>query len=232
MNEKEKAEIANLFKSIPDEFRVIENKIKEKAINEYYDILDNLDNRTQVEILKSQNNWSNIRSSKETKELLVCLSKIGNVKGYRIIEEIIKSGNPEILDFSYVSLKFARLNLENQLSDESIGFISSGLGGKENKLRYYFVIKSKEKIEKNRELIIIDELKNICTKNDSEFEESENHGNYILIKILVSIDFAIGIIIDNLTKKCPFLDKEYMCTNVEKPTLEFIEKWINDNLTE
>jgi hypothetical protein len=230
MNEQEKTEIANLFKSIPDEFRVIENKIKEKTINEYYETLDNLDNNTKAEILKSQNNWSDIKSTKETKELLVCLSEKGNVKSYRKIEEIIKNGNPEILDFSYVSLKFARLNLENQLSDEPVGFISSGLGGKENKLRYYFVIKSKEKIEPERESIVIHELENICTKNDSEYEESENHGKYVLIKILVSIDFAIGNIIDDLTNRCSFLDKEYMCTNVEKPSIDFIEKWINNKI--
>ncbi len=226
MEEKDKNEIENLLKSIPDEFRVIENKIKGEIINEYYELLENIDNKSQIKILQSQNHWKNLNSPNKIKELLVCLSEIGDVKSYRKIEEIIKSRNPEILNFSFVALKFARLNLENYLSDESVGFISSELGGKGNKLRYYFVLKSIEKIEKDNESKIVNELHNICNQSDSEFEEIENHGNYILIKILVSIDFAIGDIIEKLTNKYPFIDKEYICTNVEKPTIEFIEKWM------
>ena len=162
--------------------------------------------------------------------MLVCLSEIGDVKSYRKIEEIIEINNPEILNFSFVSLKFSRLNLENDLSDEPIGFISSELGGKGNKLRYYFVLKSKEKIKNESESIITNELNGICNQHDSELEKIENHGNYVLIKILVSIDFAIWNIIEKLTNKCPFIDKEYICTNVEKPTIEFIEKWINNEI--
>lgn len=61
---------------------------------------------------------------------MVCLSEIGDVKSYRRIEEIKKSGKPEILDFSFAALKFTGLNLENDLSDEPIGFISNELEGK------------------------------------------------------------------------------------------------------
>jgi len=230
MNEKDKNEIENLLKSIPDEFRVTENEIKGEIINEYYELLENIDNKRRTKTLRNQNYWKDLNSSNKIKDLLVCLSEIGDVKSYRKIEEIIKSGNPEILNFSFVALKFARLKLENYLSDETVGFISSELGGKGNKLRYYFALKSKEKIKKDSESIIVNELHNICSRNDSEFEEIENHGNYILIKILVSIDFAIGDVIENLTNKCTFLDEEYICTNVEKPTTEFIKKWMNNKL--
>jgi hypothetical protein len=228
MIENDKNKIEDLLNSIPDEFRVIENEIKKETISEYYELLEHIDNKSRVEILQNQDYWKHFKSSKKIKELLVCLSEIGDVKSYRKIEEIIKSNNLEILNFSFVSLKFARLNLENELSDESIGFISSELGGKGNKLRYYFVLKSKEKIKNKSETIIINELNSICNQHDSELEKIENYGNYVLIKILVSIDFAIGNIIEKLTNKCPFIDKEYICTNVEKPTIEFIEKWIND----
>jgi len=120
--------------------------------------------------------------------------------------------------------------LENQLSDEPIGFISSGLGGKGNKLRYYFVIKSAEKISEEREQFIKDELRLICWNADSEFETIENFGNYVLVKILVSVDYAIGSVIEDLIDRCNFADKEYFCTNVEKPTNELIEQWINGDI--
>lgn len=218
---KEKNEIRKILDSIPEEFRVIENNINQSAIEEFYDL--------SGRVTDSKNEERSIQNP--TKEELVRLADIGDVKSYRRIEEIIqKRENSDLEEFAHVALKFARINLENQLSDEPIGFISSGLGGKENKLRYYFVIKSTENINEEREQIIQDELKLICLHSDSEFETIENFGNYVLIKILVSIDFAIGNVIEQLIDKCNFADKEYFCTNVERPTNELIEKWINNEI--
>lgn len=230
MNKKEKNEILEILKSIPNEFRVIENQINSECIDEYYQLLEKLEKDNQVNELMNSERWNNLQAEKPSKELLVTLSEIGDVKSYRKIEEIIKNKDFEINEFALVALKFARLNLENQLSDEPIGFISSKLGGKENKLRYYFAIKSVEKINQEKELIILKELHKICKRKDSEFEEIENHSNYVLIKILVSIDFAIGNVIEELINKCPFVDKEYLCTNIEKPTNEFINKWIRNEI--
>lgn len=228
MTEEEKSEILKLVASIPDEFRVIESQINFEVIDEYYELLEELDG--QPDNLDELGNWENIKSKEAIKKLLVKLSKIGDVPSYRKIERIIEAQNSEIMAFAHVALKFARMNLENQLSDEPIGFISSGLGGKGNKLRYYFAITSDEKIEKDKETFIVDELQKVCARCDSEFEEIENHGNYVLIKILVSIDFAIGIVIEELINECPFIDEGYLCTNVEKPTVEFINQWINGEL--
>lgn len=218
---KEKNEIRKILDSIPEELRVIGDKINQSAIEEFYDLNGQIgDDEREVESTQNLN-----------KEKLVRLARNGDVKSYRRIEEIIqKTENSDLEEFGYVALKFARINLENQLSDEPIGFISSGLGGKGNKLRYYFVIKSAEKISEEREQIINDELRLICLNSDSEFETIENFGNYVLVKILVSVDFAIGSVIEDLIDRCNFADKEYFCTNVEKPTNELIEKWINGEI--
>lgn len=226
MDENKKSEIENLLKSFPNEFRVIENRINAKTVDEYYKITHDLENKDHTEIIQNQVEWTELKTQKELKELLVYLSQIGDIKSYRKIEEVTKNGKSEILDFSFVALKFARLNLESNLSDEPVGFISSALGGKGNKIRYYFVVYSKDEIEKAKESKIIRELKSICNENDSELEEVENHTNYILVKILVSVDYAIGQVIDKLTSKFTFLEKEYICNNVEKPTKEFIENWM------
>ena len=228
MNNKEKSDIEKLLQSIPDEFRVFEDKINPKVIDEYYEIAKYLEDENQPEIEQKQDKWKELKSLKDVKLLLVYLSKQGSVESYRKIEEIIKSGKPEILDFSYVALKIALLNLENELTDDSIGFISSPSGGKWNKLRYYFVVKSQDQITQDRELKITKELESICAKNDSEVEEIENHGKFIKVQILVSINCAFVNIVNPLTSKCPFLDEEYICVNLEKPTNEFVERWMND----
>ena len=61
-------------------------------------------------------------------------------------------------------------------------------------------------------------------------EELENFEKYVLVKILVSIDEAIGIVIEDIIEECSFVNKEYIATNVEKPEKESIEKWIKDEI--
>lgn len=220
MTEQERKEVQKILDSIPDEIRVIENAINQDIIEEFYKISDQIVDKS----LDNEETLSN-------KEKLVKLAETGDVKSYRKIEEIIQSNeNLELNEFAYVALKFGRLNLENYLSDEPIGFISSGLGGKGNKLRYYFVIKSSENIDVEREMKIKGELQIICSYSYSELESIENFGNYVLIKILVSIEIAIGNVIEGLIDKCKFADKEYFCTNVERPTCELIESWMNGEL--
>lgn len=224
MKEQEKIVIRDILQSIPSEFRVIENQINRSVIEEYYRILEKL----LVE--NKSNTASNIAAKPDEtiKEKLVRLAQKGDVKGYREIEAVIRNHEKQkVVRFAYVALKFARLHLENQLSDAPVGFISSGLGGKGNKLRYYFAMTSDKQIERETELEIVEQLQIICKKCDSEFEEIENAGHCVLIKILISMEFAIGHVIEELISKFPSIDEGYLCTNVEKPTPEFIQRWIN-----
>ena len=55
MNKKEKSEIENLLKSIPNDFRAMENKISTKAIDEYYEIANELKGKNKAEIIQNQN---------------------------------------------------------------------------------------------------------------------------------------------------------------------------------
>lgn len=219
MTEQEKNDILKILDSIPTEFRIIENRIKPEKIEEYHK-------------LSEPNSEKNLDISNNPEKIkLVKLSQSGDVESYRKIEKIIKSTeNPDLTDFAFVALKFARMNLENLLLDEPIGFISTGLGGKENKLRYYFAIKSNGKIEKSQETIILTELGKISDRSKSEVESFENFGIYALAKILVPVEQAIGNIIETLTTRCDFLEKEYFCTNVERPSKELLEKWTNNEL--
>lgn len=219
MNEQDKYAIQKFLASIPDEFRIIEGQINREDMMEFHQMSQQL--RKKPIANEGDTNYSD-------KEKLVILAKTGDVSSYRKIEAFIQSGEqPELNGFAQVALKFARVKLESQLSDEPIGFISSGLGGKGNKLRYYFAITSAEKINPKREQHITEELQLICKKTDSELESIENFGKYVLVKILVSMEHAIGLVIEALIEKCEFADEGYFCTNVERPTEELIGRWIN-----
>jgi len=182
MKEQERNDIQKILASIPDEFQVIEHEIKREDMMEFHELNQQLRGKP----LENEAGLSD-------KEKLVRLAKIGDVSSYRKIEALIQSNEKrELNGFASVALKFARVKLESHLSGEPVGFISSGLGGKGNKLRYYFAITSTEKINPKREQHITEELQLICKKTDSELESIENFGKYVLVKILVSMQHAIG----------------------------------------
>jgi len=58
-------------------------------------------------------------------------------------------------------------------------------------------------------LEIVKQLQVLCKKCDGEFEEIENAGHYVLIKILLSMEFAIGNVIEELISKFPFIRKTH-----------------------
>ena len=59
MNEKERFEIENLLQSIPNNFKVIENKIDTKVIDEYYKIYNDLEDKN--EIIPNQDSWKELK---------------------------------------------------------------------------------------------------------------------------------------------------------------------------
>ena len=68
--------------------------------------------------------------------------------------------------------------------DEPIGFIATGLGGKGQKIRYYFVLFSKEPLRE----VMIDEIaanyREVAKRYDAEIESVEQIGNQISIGLL------------------------------------------------
>jgi len=234
MKKENKKIIEEILNSIPEEFRVIEQKIKDSKYKEYHEIDSKLVGLyVSKEVLIEANQWNRNTDSKVTKSLLVKLSQLSDVNSYRKIEQIINETEKEdIKEFGQICLMQSRLFLENLLLDEPVGMVSSGLGGKGNRLRYNIVLKSENEFSEERLNKLKEIINQICSKRDSELETIENLGKYVRIMLLVSMDEAIGIVIKDITDRLLFVDKEYICTNVEIIEKELIERWMNSELDE
>ena len=232
MNKEDKEIIEDIINSIPEEFRAIEQGVIDEKYKEYFEIDSRLEGfHTEDEILEEANKWKKSHSIQATKNLLVRLSQLPEVKSYRKIETLITEiENQNLKNFGHICLLQARMFLENSLSDKPIGMITTGLGGKENKLRYNVVLKSDKEFTESKITELEKIIKQICLKRDSELEHIENLGIFVRIMILVSIEEAIGIVIEDITDRLQFIHKEYMCTNVEIFEKEIIEQWIKGEL--
>ncbi len=124
--------------------------------------------------------------------------------------------------------------LESALLEEEAGFISTGLGGKGNKLRYYFIVSTRGDLtfSETQMEILKREFGAITKKYSSEIEEIDIEANYAMIRVLIPIDVAIGEVIEGGINECnkieEFLLFHYYVTNVEKPTSEEILKYFEE----
>lgn len=122
---------------------------------------------------------------------------------------------------------------ENDLFHEK-AFIGTGLGGEEHRLRYFVVIGTENNLPFSQEqkTIVKSKFSDICQRFDTKMEEIIFNKNYALIKILLSMDVAVGDVIEKAINLCnkreKFLSFHYFVTNVKKPSRLEIKRYLED----
>jgi hypothetical protein len=162
------------------------------------------------------------------------LAHLGSPESCRILEKYLNISEGNLRDWALLSLKECRAFLESVLLQEEGGFISTGLGGKDNKLRYSFVVSSKDGLpfsETHRNTLKRG-FEKISHKYNSEIEEINFGATYAMIGILIPMDVAVGEVIEEGISECnkmsEFLSPDYYVTNVKKPTPEEISKYLEE----
>jgi hypothetical protein len=166
------------------------------------------------------------------KKILILLAHLGTAESCRILEKYLKISEGNLRDWVLLSLKECRMFLESVLLQEEGGFISTGLGGKGNRLRYCFIVSSKDGLpfSETRRNNLKRGFETISHKYKSEIEEINFEATYAMIGILIPMDVAVGGVIEKGINECnkmnEFLFLDYYVTNVRKPTPEEISKYL------
>jgi len=173
-------------------------------------------------------------SIESKKRILILLAHFGAAESYRTIEAYLKISGKDLRSWVLLALKECRMFLENSLLGEDGELIFTGLGGKNNKLRYYFIISSKNDLplSKRQEEIIKDKFGIVSHKFNSEIEEIILEENYSIIKVLIPTNMAVGKFIEAGIKECnefnDFLFFHYYVTNVNEPAKEEILRYLEE----
>ena len=140
----------------------------------------------------------------------------------------------DIHKWAVLALQESRMLLESSLLDENQVFISTGLGGKGSKLRYFIVLLSNtnnEFSEVHRK-IIKSEFEFILKNYDAEVEKINFKHNFSTILCLIPLNISIQNVFEEIIKECNqygnFLKSNFIVTNVKilsvKEISEFLEK--------
>lgn len=216
--------IQKVLDELPDNFSVLEEQIDIEVQMEYFDAAKKIRARDLGdESFENRKELFNPEISDERKkEILLSIAIIDDVKAFRAIEKFIKQAEGEIKKWAVLAFQESRMLIQSSLLDEQQVFISTGLGGKGQKLRYYVVF-----INKNRQTIlnstqqkllkneVIYELK----KNDGEFESMDFSEGFSTVMAMVPLQADLKNLFRNIIDECnqygDFLNEDMIITNVK-----------------
>lgn len=235
MSEKEEEKIRKFLESIPDTFDIFEEAIDVQTQMEYIEYSHSFGSGelTENETLR----LSSILFSKNTplegkKKVLALLAHLGTITAFRQIEKYYKISDKNLKQWTAMALQECRMFLESTLTDQSIGFISSGLGGVLDKLRYYFLIlpSSDRAFTPTEKNLIKEEINLVARDLNCVVETVDPSDTFVGFTVLVPMDVALGTFIETGISKCNefgvIVLEHYYATNLNIPASSEIKEII------
>ena len=178
-------------------------------------------------------------SSKEEKKLgMIILAISRDVKAYRVLESYAQHPEDNLREWASLSFLQAKITLESEFSEEKHIFISTGLGGKGDMLRFYAFFKSNKLIPFSPYQIqlIEEEIPFSIKEYHGTIEELKVFENYFSVVFLINIKSDIKKILEDALVECnqygDFIDLSFIITNVKIFSKEDIEKELKENTSE
>lgn len=156
------------------------------------------------------------------KPILSALALTKEVRAFRMLQEYVQNPDKELIDWANMALMENRVMLESEFTDERQIYISTGLGGKDNRLRFYILLLSSScsHFLDYQQQVIEREFAFAIQKEDCKIEELTIHTNYVEIVILTPISTNIKRFIENVITECnqygDFIANHITITNVKK----------------
>jgi hypothetical protein len=215
------------FQNLEGKFHILEHRVPVEQQMDYFKYSDRIKKEMRhIDDLGIEKAFSRLNDNgllvEEKKRILSILAVSKQVKAYRILEEYVRNAAAEIVNWAYMALMESRITLESELSGERHVYISTGLGGKGGKLRFYVLILSLNGFTflDYQHKVIEKEFNYALTGNDCEIERLTVGDKYVELVFLVPIKLNVKQLLENIIKECNvygnFLSEIYTITNVKE----------------
>ena len=174
-------------------------------------------------------------TTERKKYILSMLATSHQVKAYRMLEYYVQEPGQDVRDWAYMALMESRIALESELSDEKQIYISTGLGGRGEKLRFYVLILSTglESFQEYQRKVIEREFAYALPKENCELERLGIGDNYVELVFLIPVRSDIKLVLDKVISECNqygnFLSTIFTITNVKELSEDEIADIIKKN---
>lgn len=213
--------IAEILSSVPENYKILEETIDLDIQKDFFESSNEL--QINIESLPVLINELKTNSSvAEKKIILQKLAMLDSVEAFRAIETYNLNPDQELKDWAILALQQSRMVLQSSLLDEQQIFISTGLGGKTNKLRYFLIFPyfSKTGINEIQKNALKNELNFFLKKYEGEVEETNFEMNqYATALALIPLKAEVSDLIKELLAECNqlgnFLSDDVIITNIK-----------------
>lgn len=216
-----------------ESFHVLEDLVPIEEQMEYFRYFDKL-RRENTPFVRDEEIailFSSEEPVERKKRSLSRLASIPDVGAYRAIETYHSSPlEPELFNWSSMSLVGSRIILSSDLSGQQQIYVSSGLGGHEKKLRFFglFTTNNRQIFTDLQKEIVDREFRFQLQQADVEIEKFEIKENYFTLLMLFPIDSdvrtSINAAVNEINQYGNFLDPKFLFTNVKILSESEIEK--------
>ena len=226
--------ISEILGGAPGNLKILEQKIDMDLQMEYYDCSMRVrEERSDDWALEHMQYLSEPGYSDDVKkEILARMASIENVECFRAIEAYLKHAMEPLLSWAILALNESRMLLESKIMDENQVFISTGLGGKDEKLRYFVVLMSRTQVDltSSQQMVIKNEFEFILKKFDAVMEESNFYGYLATILLLLPMNHSLKSVFKEAIDECNrygnFLNNDFIVTNVRVLSVGEIEEFL------
>jgi len=227
--------IQEFFGGLNNNFSLMEDPVDVTLQMNYFEVSAKIRGKFKdEEVIARKDDLFNAALPLEHKKiLLVQMAGIPSPEIYRTLESYAKEPDTDMEEWAKLALQENKLLLESDLLDRRQIFISTGLGGKGHKLRYFVVLINKrgDDLKPFEQKVVQDEMQYALQKYDSELEKLDFKRQYTTMRVIVPISsdltrlFREGI--DECNQFGDFLSHDFIVTNMK----ELSEQEINEALT-
>jgi len=223
----------------PEKLNILEEQIDVKLQMEYFKFSKRIKQNKSKALIIDIENIPSITDDELSidyrKEVLITLAGIDNPKAYRFIEEYQKVAPPEMKDWAILSFQESKMLLESSLLNENQIFISTGLGGKGNMLRYFVVLigEGMNEFVEFQKKMVASEFEFALKKNNCELEKIDFLENYVTLYALIPFEVPFQKVFRTTLEECNqygnFIKPNFLVTNVKPLSLKEIKEFIEKN---
>ena len=234
--------IQKALDNLPENINILEEQIDINTQMKYFEYSKKIRKKELLnEFFEAREElFSSTVSTKRKKKILSVIAGMDDIAAFRTIERFIQYEKGELKQWGILAYQESRMLIQSSLLDEQQVFISTGLGGKGQSLRYFAVFINREGdkvLDKTQKKLLKNELIFEIEKSEGEFENIRFIEGFSTVKVLLPIKANIKQVFRDVIDECNqygnFLEEDMIVTNVKELTreeiIEVLEQNINDN---
>ena len=228
------AKIQEILGGTPGSMKILEQQIDMDLQVEYYEcsrkIASEFDETWAIDHIQYLDEPG--YSDEVKKDILARLASIVDVGCYRAIESYASTAEEELRDWAILALNESRMHLESRIMEENQVYISTGLGGRENKLRYFVVLMTRNlsPLSDTNRMVIRNEFDFVLKRFDAEIEKIEFSGYLATVLLLLPMNYSLKSVFSEAIRECnlygQFLNDDFIVTNVKTLSFQEIKAFI------